>query len=137
MLCTPLLRIVEVDWMESNEENNPMINQNEHLEDCGSISIPLNVLVDYGTLEPTSNHKTCFIAVGGTDDESGETGIKVCGKSEVVVNIKSFIPHDDLNTDEIIYYGIILTWIGFGTVFELGNGSERITSPYLASGTVR
>ena len=123
--------------MQNTEKNNPITNQEEYLEDYGSICFPLNILVDFGTLHPTSHIKTCFIAVGGVDEESGETGIKVKGESVVTSNVKSFVSHEDLNTDEIIYCGIILTWIGFGTVFELDNGSERITSPYLSSGTVR
>lgn len=123
--------------MEPNEENIPVPNEEQPLEDCGSINTTPNVLVDYGTLEPTSNRRTCFIAVGGVDEESGETGIKVGGESIVVVHVKPFVAHEDLNTDEIIYYGIILTWIGFGTAFELGNGNERIVSPYLTGGTVR
>ena len=43
----------------------------------------------------------------------------------------------DLNEDTIVFFGIILTWIGFGTLFEMDNGMERVVSPYLSSGTVR
>jgi hypothetical protein len=138
MLCTPLLHSFEVDYMEPNEEQQRKQNNDQSLGDCGSISAPPDVLVDYGTLEPDSNKRTCFIAVGGvSDSEDDSKGLKIGGEAKPILNVSKFVAHEDLNVDEIIYCGIILTWIGFGTVFELGNGSERITSPYLASGTVR
>jgi len=127
--------------MESNEEKQKDCNQNnqdQSLGDCGSISAPPDVKVDYGTLDSNSTKKTCFIAVGGVKDSEDDTAaIKIGGKSQVVVEVSLFEPHEDLNSDEIIYCGVILTWIGFGTAFEIDNGSERIISPYLSSGTVR
>lgn len=59
------------------------------------------------------------------------------GKSESKFLIKEFTPYSNLNDDTIVFFGIILTWIGFGTAFEIKNGNERTVSPYLAAGTVR
>jgi len=124
--------------MEKEERNQSNPNEDQSLGDCGSIAVPPDILIDRGTLEPDTTPKTCFIAVGGVPDpETEKSGMKIGGESITVVKISPFVPHEDLNTCEIIYCGIVLTWIGFGTVFELDNGSERITSPYLSSGTVR
>lgn len=59
------------------------------------------------------------------------------GKSENNFVVKEFVPHFDLNDITIVFFGIVLTWIGFGTAFEIKNGSERTISPYLTGGTVR
>ena len=124
--------------MENEDKNQSNPNQEQSLGDCGSIAAPPDIVIDRGTLDSDSTPKTCFVAVGGIPDpEDNKPSIKIGGESVVVVKISPFVPHEDLNTCEIIYCGIVLTWIGFGTVFELNNGSERITSPYLSSGTVR
>lgn len=67
---------------------------------------------------------------------SGSCG-SLRGKSENNFVVKEFVPHIDLNDIAIVYFGIVLTWIGFGTVFEIKNGTERTVSPYLTGGTVR
>jgi len=63
--------------------------------------------------------------------------LKAKGQSDTVCVYNEFVIHYDLNDDTIVFFGIILTWIGSGTVFEIGNGSERTVSPYLTGGTVR
>jgi len=67
---------------------------------------------------------------------SGSCG-SLKGKSKSEFIIKEFVPHFDLNDITIVFFGIVLTWIGFGTVFEIDNGNERTVSPYLTGGTVR
>ena len=32
---------------------------------------------------------------------------------------------------------LIITWVGFGTVFEIKNGRERIVAPWINSGPLR
>jgi hypothetical protein len=59
------------------------------------------------------------------------------GKSETKLVVQEFVPYFDLNDINIVFFGIILTWIGFGTAFEIKNGNERTISPYLTGGTVR
>ena len=59
------------------------------------------------------------------------------GKSESKFVAKEFVDYIDLNDNTIVFFGIVLTWIGFGTVFEIKNGHERTVSPYLSAGTVR
>lgn len=67
---------------------------------------------------------------------SGSCG-SIKGKSENNFVIKEFISYFDLNDITIVFLGIVLIWIGFGTAFEIENGNERIISPYLTGGTVR
>jgi hypothetical protein len=67
---------------------------------------------------------------------SGSCG-SIKGKSENNFVIKEFISYFDLNDINIVFFGIVLIWIGFGTAFEIENGNERIISPYLTGGTVR
>jgi hypothetical protein len=71
-----------------------------------------------------------------TYTSSGSCG-SLKGKSENNFISKEFVPYFDLNDITIVFFGIVLTWIGFGTVFEINNGSERTVSPYLTGGTVR
>jgi hypothetical protein len=120
--------------LEKQREND---NRNSDSEDLGSITTPPDEVRDYGTLDSFSTPTTCFIATGGIPNEDRKTGIiKIVGES-ISKKITQFKSYQDLNSLEIVYCGIVLTWIGFGTVFELDNGSERIASPYLSSGTVR
>lgn len=109
-----------------------------HLEeDYGSITSPPDEMIDGGNLDDD-------IEIGGDDNlniaipektKSSLFGIK--GKSKNICVSSEFIPYSDLNSDDIVFVGIVLTWIGFGTAFELDNGYERIVSPYLSSGDMR
>jgi len=97
--------------------------------DCGGIWCVFFCLEDLGTIN-------FFNTFSYTSD--GECDFfKVSGQSKTICIKKEFVPHLDLNDFDIIFCGIVLRWIGFGTAFEISNGIERIVSPYLASGTVR
>jgi hypothetical protein len=61
---------------------------------------------------------------------------KIKGSSQYTFK-KLFVAIKNLNENSIVFFGIILTWIGFGTLFEIDNGLERIVSPYKSSGTIR
>lgn len=106
-------------------------------EDYGSIDSPPDEMEDAGALEDPVEYDTEENILTPKQIKNSCTLFKARGKSKSTFKPSNFIEYDDLNTDDIIFCGIILTWIGFGTVFELDNGSERITSPYLSSGTVR
>jgi hypothetical protein len=107
------------------------------IEDLGQICEVVNEFVDYGLIDDAYCPTTCYVAnVGVTKDKNGRTGLKIKGVS-ITLRIIAFNPYKDLNSMDIIYYGIIIRWIGCGTVFELDNGTERIVSPYLSTGTTR
>jgi hypothetical protein len=112
-------------------------------EDYGSIVDPPTEIIDCGGI-PSKNsndleeeeeekplpNSFSYCSTGKTES------FKIKGSSKN--NFTAIFAHiEDLNEDSIVFFGIILTWIGFGTVFEIDNGFERIVSPYLASGTVR
>lgn len=95
--------------------------------DCGGIWCVLFCLESLGDIKVVN----IFVY-----ESSGSCG-SFKGKSETKLVAKEFSPHFDLNDITIVFFGIVLTWIGFGTVFEINNGSERTVSPYLTGGTVR
>jgi len=114
-------------------------------DDYGSIADPVTEIVDCGAM-PTQKNNLC------EEDEEEDhknlsntfsycstgkgSSLKVKGNSKIIF-VEIFEEYKNLNEDVIVFCGIILTWIGFGTLFEIDNGLERIVSPYLASGTVR
>lgn len=111
-----------------------------HLEDYGVLSTLPNEVFDCGNLYFNQNEELETEEVLSIVDEQVITScslFKVSGKSKIIVKKSGFENRSDLNSDDIVYCGIILTWIGFGSVFEIGNGSERIVSPYLTGGRVR
>ena len=111
-----------------------------HLEDYGVVNTLPSEVFDCGNLyinqnEELQNEEVLFIV-----DEQVLCScslFKISGKSKVIVEESNYKNYSDLNSDDIVYCGIILTWIGFGTLFELDNGCERIVSPYLTGGSVR
>ncbi len=111
-----------------------------HLEDHGDLDTAPDEFFDGGSLEPDNKEEekdTDILDISNEDVVYSCSLFKVRGESKIFVNPSVFLNHEDLNTDDIVYCGIILIWIGFGTAFELDNGSERIISPYLNSGTAR
>jgi len=110
---------------------------NFEVEDFGIIDEALDEVIDYGSIDDFNGPVTCFIAhVGVSKNKHGRTGLKLKGSS-ITRKVSIFVPYVDLNHMGIVYCGIVIRWIGFGTAFELDNGIERVISPYLASGTVR
>lgn len=111
-----------------------------HLEDNGDLNTPPDEFFDGGNLGSENKEEeknTDILDISNEEVVRSCSLFKVRGESKTIVKVSVFSNHEDLNTDDIVYCGIILTWIGFGTAFELNNGSERIISPYLNSGTAR
>lgn len=54
---------------------------------------------------------------------------KVCGKAKS--QAKTFIVRENKT---IVDFKPIIKWVGFGTVFEIENGTERIVAPWVKSG---
>ena len=120
---------------------NKELNLYHQEEDCGSITSPPDEHLDCGNIDseeviekiPLEN-KNLFYSKIETHTNYTFTFRGGSESKKVSINFKEYI---DLNTKEIIFSGIVLKWIGFGTVFEFDNGTERIVSPYLSKGTVR
>lgn len=111
-----------------------------HLEDYGDLDTAPDEFFDGGNLQSEDKDEeknTDILDISNEEVVRSCSLFKVRGESKAIATVSVFSNHEDLNTDDIVYCGIILTWIGFGTAFELDNGSERIISPYLNSGTAR
>jgi hypothetical protein len=109
-----------------------------HLEeDYGTIDSPPDEMVDNGNLNDEVDYEENEIISEPGEIKNNCSLFKVRGKSIAKKISSPFASRKDLNTDDIVFSGIVLMWIGFGTAFELDNGSERISCPYLASGTAR
>lgn len=107
-------------------------------EDYGDVSDPSDETFDCGDLSEvidTEDEKYTVDQISRI--ESTNLIIKVKGKSKNKFKKSVFTPHENLNIDSIVFCGIVLTWIGVGSAFELDNGYERIIAPYLTGGTVR
>lgn len=113
--------------IESYENYGSILDSPTEIIDCGGVWCFLFSPEDFGGI---------FIINTFAYVSNGSCG-SLNGKSHNKFVSKEFVPHLDLNDVSIIFFGVILVWIGFGTLFELDNGSERIASPYLTGGTVR
>jgi hypothetical protein len=107
-------------------------------EDYGTVSDPADETFDCGDLgKVVENDEEKYTVDQISRIDSNNLIAKVKGKSVNKFERSIFTPHENLNIDSIVFCGIILTWIGVGSAFELDNGSERVVAPYLTGGTVR
>lgn len=61
--------------------------------------------------------------------------IVVKGKeTKCTIKTKEFKKFVDLNINAIIFYGIIIRWIGFSIIFQLSNDLERKLIPDVSGG---
>jgi hypothetical protein len=112
---------------EVSDNYGTILDSPTEKNDCGGVWSIFYCLENLGDI---------FIINSFSYTSSGSCG-SIKGKSENNFIVNHFIPHFDLNDITIVFFGIVLTWIGFGTAFEIKNGSERTISPYLTGGTVR
>jgi hypothetical protein len=113
--------------VEFSENYGSILDCPAEFVSCGTISSVLFFSENFGNI----NIINTFTYIS-----NGSCG-SLKGKSQSKFVTKEFVPHFDLNDISIVFFGVVLVWIGFGTLFELNNGSERIVSPYLTGGTVR
>ena len=112
---------------------------NEYLtDDCGVLSSPVGVGVDYGNISDIIDETQDFyiITCSETLRPFGTIKIKQDIKSRFKKVSSGFVKLENLNKKSIIFYGIILTWYGYGTVFELCNGLKRQVIPDVSGGGV-
>lgn len=116
---------------------NPSLKVFHLQEDYGSIDSPPEEMEDAGSLEEPVEYDTAENLLISSFINYKGVSFRIRGKSKVEYCRKEFISHTDLNTDDIVFCGIVLTWIGFGTVFEFDNGLQRNVCPYRNSGVAR
>ena len=93
------------------------------------------VMDDFGNLsdEVSSNEDFYQIDCNQTIVPFGK--LKIKGKeTKYIRKTKEFKKFIDLNTNSIIFYGIIIRWIGFSIIFQLSNDSERKLIPDVSGG---
>lgn len=113
---------------------------NEYLtEDCGLLSSSVGVDVDYGTISDVAEEiQDCYIVTcSETLRPFGTIKVKQNTKTKFRKVSSGFIKLENLNKKSIIFSGIILTWYGYGTVFELCNGLERQVIPDVSGGGLK
>jgi hypothetical protein len=123
--------------MNIYEYNSSTIN--EYLtEDCGLLSSSVRDIFDYGNISEIVKETQDFYIVTCSETlyPFGTITIKRNTKSKFKKVSSGFIRLENLNKKSIIFYGIILTWYGYGTVFELCNGLERQVIPDVSGGGV-
>jgi hypothetical protein len=110
---------------------------NEYLtEDCGFISSSVGDGFDCGNISDHTKQSEDFYVVTCCETlrPFGKIKINQNTKSKFRKVSASFIVLENLNKKSIIFAGIILTWYGYGTVFELRNGLERQVIPDISGG---
>jgi hypothetical protein len=124
--------------MNIYEYNSSTIN--EYLtEDCGFLSSSVGMDVDYGSISDVVDEiQDCYIVTcSETLRPFGTIKVKQNTKSKFRKVSSGFIKLENLNKKSIIFSGIILTWYGYGTVFELCNGLERQVIPDVSGGGLK
>ena len=94
--------------------------------DCGTISNSVSETEDYFSIS-ISETLTPFGTLKVTNKKINAKTKKVSSYSERLYNI---------NKKSIILNGLIINWIGFGTLFELDNGLIRQVIPDVSGGGV-
>lgn len=123
--------------MNIYEYNSSTIN--EYLtEDCGFISSSIGSGLDCGNINGLVKENQDFYTVTCSETllPFGTIKIKQNTKSKFKKVSSEFIRLENLNKKSIILYGIIFTWYGYGTVFELCNGLERQVVPDVSGGGI-
>jgi hypothetical protein len=104
-------------------EDRGLLSSVEEVFDCGCITSVAEETEDFYVIS-CSETLTPF----GTISTNKNTTAKTYKVSS------AFIRLEKLNKKSIILTGIIITWYGYGTVFELSNGLERQVIPDVSGG---
>jgi len=110
---------------------------NEYLtEDCGLLSSFVGDIFDCGNIGEVINETQDFYIVTCSETLIPFGTIKVSKRtsSKTIKESSEFVRLENLNKKSIILSGIIITWYGYGTVFELCNGLERQLIPDVSGG---
>ena len=104
-------------------------------EDCGLLS-SVGEVFDCGNIGEVVNEVENFNSITCSETLSPfgsiSIGRNVTSKTSKISS--TFIRLEKLNKKSIILTGIIITWYGYGTVFELSNGLERQVIPDVSGG---
>ena len=122
--------------------NSSTINEYS-IDDCFSISSSIVESIDYGNIGESDIENfevDNFSTITCLDTLYPFGQIKIKSSEKVIYKKISieFKKIENLNKKSIILNGLILTWYGYGTVFEFNNGLERQVIPDVSGGgTIR
>jgi len=122
--------------------DNPEVNNPYSTEDYGSISTVSASSEDIGAVSdanPTFNFTEddwYSITISESLIAYGSIGTLNTSQLSASYNYTSSGILFEFTT-QTITENIVFTWVGNGTVFEIGNGLERTVNAYLSSGTLR
>jgi hypothetical protein len=104
------------------EDFGTITNSSWETDDCGNIT---NITVDSENHYEIAHNET-LIPFGS---------IKVFGnKTKYTKKTSIFKKYIDLNLKSIIFYGIVLRWIGFSIIFQLSGDLKRKVIPDVSGG---
>lgn len=118
---------------------NPSVLNSYSIEDCGLISTDsIEDNIDCGKIISTSetNSDFDFYLISATEDLKAFGSIKLKSTTETKYSKISseFLKLEKLIKKTILLQGIVITWYGYGTVFEFNNGLERQVIPDVSGG---
>lgn len=114
--------------------NSSTVNEYSQ-EDCGFLTDSSWEVVDCGNLEGYVDSKEDSYVIDCNETLIPFGGVKVNGGNAKYRKINSvFKKYLDLNSRSIIFYGIVLRWVGFSVLFQLSNDMKREVIPDVSGG---
>lgn len=107
-------------------------------DDCGLISSsPMEVLDCGGIVEMSDCVEDCYaISCSETLYPFGSIKLSNFKQTSYKKISSEFVRFENLNKKSIILTGIIITWYGYGTIFEINNGLIRQVVPDVSGGGI-
>lgn len=102
-------------------------------EDCGLVSTSCEV-EDYGNLSDCAEQKEDFYYVDCNETLYPFGSVIIKGSSKHRHRTSVFKKALDLNLNSIVFYGIIIRWMGYSVMFQMSNSLERIVIPDVSGG---
>lgn len=114
--------------------NSSTINEYSQ-EDCGFLTDSSWEVVDCGNLDGYVDSKEDLYIIDCDETLIPFGGFKVndCN-TKYKKNNSVFKKYLDLNSRSIIFYGIVLRWVGFSVLFQLSNDMKREVIPDVSGG---
>jgi hypothetical protein len=119
--------------MNIYEYNSSTINAYSQ-EDSGLLTESSWEVVDCGNLENTDIKEDLY-TIDCNETLTPFGGVKVSGGNTKYKKTNSvFKKYLDLNSRSIVFYGIVLRWVGFSVIFQLSNDAKRDVIPDVSGG---
>ena len=119
--------------MNIYEYNSSTINAYSQA-DSGLLTESSWEVVDCGNLDNTDIQEALY-TIDCNEILTPFGGVKVSGGNTKYKKINSvFKKYLDRNSRSIVFYGIVLRWVGFSVIFQLSNDAKRDVIPDVSGG---